>query len=175
MRIPITILLCAAAALFAGENTGRRAPGFALPDSKMNFHDLADFRGKIVLIEFTQTDCSHCATFAPILNQVQQKYADKLVILAVVNGPHDGPDKVAAYIAGHQITYPVLFDSGQMEYSYVRKSTVDNPCLFLIDGNGTIRNDWSYSAFTRDIFEGKALFTEIDRLLNASFSAAPKK
>jgi peroxiredoxin len=174
MRLPIAILLCAAA-LFAGENTGRRAPGFALPDSKMNFHDLADSRGKIVLIEFTQTDCAHCAAFAPILNQVQQKYADKVVILAVVNSPHDDGSKVAAYIAGHKITYPVLFDSGQMEFSYVRKPSVDNPCLFLIDGNGTIRNDWSYSPFTRDIFEGKALFTEIDRLLNASFSAAPKK
>jgi peroxiredoxin len=174
MRLPIAILLCAAA-LFAGENSGRRAPGFALPDSKMNFHDLADHRGKIVLIEFTQTDCSHCATFAPILNQVQQRYAGKVVVLAVVNAAHDDGAKVAAYIAGHQIAYPILFDAGQMEYSYVRKSSVDNPCLFLIDGNGIIRNDWSYSPFTRDIFEGKALFAEIDRLLNANFSAAPKK
>jgi len=174
MRIPTAILLCAAA-LFAGESTGRRAPGFALPDSQMNFHDLADYRGKIVLIEFTQTDCPHCATFAPVLNQIQQKYAGKVAILGVVNGPHDGADKVAAYVAGHQIAYPVLFDSGQMEYSYVRKPTVDNPCVFLIDGNGIIRNDWSYSPFTRDIFEGKALFAEIDRLLNANFSAAPKK
>ena len=174
MRLPIAIFLCAAA-VFAGEHTGQRAPGFALPDTKMQFHDLADYRGKIVLIEFTQTDCPHCAAFAPILNQVQQKYAGKVAILAVVNSPHDGADKVAAYTAGHQITYPVLFDSGQMEYSYVRKGTVDNPCLFLIDGNGIIRNDWSYSAFTRDIFEGKGLFTEIDRLLSANFSAAPKK
>jgi peroxiredoxin len=168
------MLLCAAA-LFAGESAGRRAPGFALPDAKMNFLDLADSRGKIVLLEFTQTDCAHCAAFAPILNQVQQKYAGKVEILAVVNSMHDNANKVAAYVAGHQITYPVLFDSGQMEYSYVRKGTVDNPCLYLIDGNGVIRNDWSYGPFTRDVFEGKALFAEIDRLLNASFSAAPKK
>jgi len=174
MRLSITILFCAAA-LFAGENTGRRAPGFALPDSQMNFHDLADYRGKIVLIDFTQTDCPHCATFAPILNQIQQKYAGKVVILAVVNGGHDNAPKVTAYIAGHQIAYPVLYDSGQMEYSYVRKPTVDNPCLFLIDGNGIIRDDWSYSPFSRDIFEGKGLFTAIDGLLNANFSAAPKK
>jgi peroxiredoxin len=174
MRIPITILLCAAA-LFAGENTGRRAPGFALPDSKMNLHDLADYRGKIVLIEFTQTDCPHCAAFAPVLNQIQQKYAGKVVILGVVNGPHDGAEKVAAYVSGHQIAYPILFDSGQMEFSYVRKGSVDNPCVFLIDGNGIIRNDWSYSPFTRDVFEGSGLTREIDRLLSANFSAAPKK
>ncbi|MGA3099377.1 MAG: TlpA disulfide reductase family protein [Bryobacteraceae bacterium] len=174
MRLPFTILLCAATIL-ASESTGRRAPGFALPDSQMNFHDLADYRGKVVLIDFTQTDCPHCATFAPILNQVQQQYAGKVVILAVVNGAHDNAPKVAAYIAGHQITYPVLFDSGQMEYSYVRKPTVDNPCLYLIDGNGVIRNDWSYGPFAVDIFEGKGLFREIDRVLNANFSAAPKK
>jgi hypothetical protein len=93
----------------------------------------------------------------------------------VVNTPHDDGNKVAAYVAGHQITYPILFDSGQMEYSYVRKGAVDNPCLYLIDGNGVIRNDWSYGPFTRDVFEGKGLFTEIDRLLGATFSAAPKK
>jgi len=176
MRTFVSLLLLSAAALVAGEHTGRRAPGFALPDSNMKFYDLADYRGKVVLVEFMQTDCDHCAAFVPVLSQVQQKYGARVAILSVVNGQHDNATKVRQYIAGHKVTYPVLFDQGQMEYSYLLKGTVNNPYLFLIDGNGTIRNDWEYGPFTRDVFEsGKALFAEIDRLLNANAPAAPKK
>src|ERR1039458_4904857 len=63
----------------------------------------------------------HCATFAPVLNQVQQKYGAKVAILAVANTPHENANTVGQYVKSHGITYPVLFDSGQMEYSYVRK------------------------------------------------------
>jgi peroxiredoxin len=161
-------------ALIAGENTGRRAPGFALPDANMKLYDLADYRGKVLVLEFTQTDCVHCATFAPILNQVQQKYGAKVAILAVANSPHDNADKVEQYVAAHKIAYPVLFDSGQMEYSYLLKMTIDNPYVFVIDGNGVIRDDFGYSAFTKDLFEGNGIFAVIDRALTPA-SMMPKK
>jgi hypothetical protein len=69
----------------------------------------------------------------------------------------------------------VLFDSGQMEFSYIRKMTVDNPYVFVIDGNGVIRDDFGYSAFTKDLFEGNGLFAVIDRVLNSNASMAPNK
>jgi len=174
MRTLVTFLLCAAA-LTAGDQTGRRAPGFALPDANMKLYDLADYRGKVVILEFTQTDCTHCATFAPVLNQIQQKYGAKLAILAVANSPHDNAAKVEQYISAHQIAYPVVFDSGQMEYSYVRKMTIDNPYVFVIDGNGMIRDNFGYSAFTKDLFEGNGLSAVIDRALNANASMVPKR
>ena len=56
MRKILAILIgCAALASAQGP---RRAPGFALPDIQMltghggKFHDLADFRGKVVVLEF---------------------------------------------------------------------------------------------------------------------------
>ena len=166
MRTILALLLCTAA-LFAGENAGRRAPGFALPDSKMQIFDLADYRGKIVLLEFMQTSCAHCATFADVLGRIQQKYGDKVAILAVVNSAGDNQNSVANYISGHRITYPVLFDAGQMVYSYMLKTSFDTPHAFLIDAQGTIKNDWAYSLTTRDIFEGNGLMSEIDSLLKA--------
>ena len=164
MRTIPAILLCAAA-LFAGENSGRRAPGFALPDSKMQIYDLADYRGKIVLIDLMQTTCGHCAPFADVLERVQKKYGDKVAILAVVNSAGDNQTTVAQFIAGHHMTYPVLFDAGQMAYSYVRSTRMDTPHAFLIDADGTIKNDWQYSLLTRDVFEGNGLMAEIDGLL----------
>jgi peroxiredoxin len=173
MRTVPTVLLCTAALFAAGDNSGRRAPGFALPDAKMQVYDLADYRGKIVLLELMQTTCGHCAAFADVLERVQQKYGDKVAILAVVNSRGDDQNTVAQYIAGHRITYPVLFDAGQMAYSYVRSMSFDTPHVFLIDARGTIENDWGYSLITHDIFEGNGLMSEIDSLLAGQ--AAPRK
>src|SRR4051794_5518625 len=105
MRILISTLLCAMA-LCAAEPV-RRAPGFSLPDGKAEQHDLADYRGKVVLLEFMQTTCPHCAAFTSVLDKVQKKYGDKVVILAV-SVPPDNQNTVAAYISGHKITYPIL-------------------------------------------------------------------
>ncbi len=173
MRTIPTVLLCTAALFAAGDNSGRRAPGFALPDAKMQVHDLADYRGKIVLLELMQTTCGHCAAFADVLDRVQRKYGDKVAILAVVNSRGDDQNTVGQYISGHRITYPVLFDAGQMAYSYMRSMSFDTPHVFLIDARGTIENDWGYSLTTRDIFEGHGLMSEIDSLLASE--AAPRK
>jgi len=165
MRIILAVLLCTGALLAAADNPGRRAPGFALPDSKMQVFDLADYRGKIVLLEFMQTTCGHCAPFADVLERLQQKYGDQVAILAVVNSRGDDQNSVARFISGHRITYPILFDAGQMAYSYLRIMKFDTPHVFLIDAGGTIKNDWGYSLLTRDIFEGDGLMSEIDSLL----------
>ncbi|MBZ5723936.1 MAG: TlpA family protein disulfide reductase [Acidobacteriia bacterium] len=172
MRTILTILLCSAA-LFAADPI-RRAPGFSLMDSNGQLHDLADYRGKVVVLEFMQTTCPHCAAFAPILQQVQQKYGDKIAIIAVTDPP-DNLSTLSAYVAGHKVTYPVVLDCGQAAYSYVRSRTLNFPHVYLIDGAGMIRNDYEYGPLTRDIFEGKALFLEIDRLLGGAATPAKRR
>jgi len=131
----------------------------------MEIHDLADYRGKTVLLEFMQTTCPHCAVFADILKQAEERYGNKIQILAVVKAPEDNGNTVAQYIAGHKVDYPVLFDAGQMMYSYVRSNNMAFPHLYIIDGNGYIQRDYGYGITTRDIFEGKGLLTELDRML----------
>ena len=168
-------VLLTGAALMGADSPNRRAPGFALPDSKMQVYDLADYRGKLVLLEFMQTTCPHCATFAAILNEAQQKYGERIQILAVANSGHDNATTVAQYTAGHQVHYPVLFDAGQMAYSYFRSTSFDNPHIYLIDANGNIKSEFGYGPMTKEIFEGQALFPEIDRLLAAGAPGSRKK
>jgi peroxiredoxin len=157
------ISFLAASALFAADFS-RRAPGFSLPDVKTEQHDLADSRGKVVILEFMQTTCPHCAAFADVLEQVQQKYLDRVAIVSVVNPPDDQP-RVRQFIAAHRITYPVVFDCGQVAYSYLRSASFDIPHVYLIDANGGIREDFVYTPATRDIFEGKSIFSHLDALL----------
>ncbi|MBZ5624575.1 MAG: TlpA family protein disulfide reductase [Acidobacteriia bacterium] len=165
MRTVIFTLLCALMLLAA--DPVHRAPGFSLPDLRAEQHDLADYRGKVVLLEFMQSTCPHCAAFTEVLNKVQQKYGAKVGILAVANPP-DNQNTVAAYISGHQITYPILFDCGQVAYSYLRVVQFDLPQVFLIDAKGMVQHHYEYGPMTRDIFEGDGLSTEIDRLLAAT-------
>jgi len=160
----LTALLFCAAALFAAD-LPRRAPGFALADSKMKVYDLYDYRGKIVVLEFMQTVCPHCATFASVLDKVGQKFGDKVQILSVVNMQQDNDRSVAEYVAGHNITYPVLFDAGQMAYSYVLKPELNYPQVFVIDAQGMIQRQYEYGPMSRDIFEGNGLIGEIERVM----------
>jgi peroxiredoxin len=162
MKKIIATLLCGFALFAAGPL--RRAPGFCLIDTSGQWQDLADYRGKIVLVEFMQTTCPHCATFSTVLNGLKLKYGDKLAILAIANPP-DNPQTMSQFANGHKLAYPLLLDQGQAAASYVRAPSLDLPALYLIDGDGMIRNSWQNSVLTKDIFEGSGLTREIDKLL----------
>lgn len=159
-----TISLCA-----SGELSGRRAPGFALPDPDYKrFYDLQDFRGKVVLIDIMSTGCPHCLLLATTLENVKQKYKDKVQILSVVLPP-DNQASVAKFVATNKISYPVVCDMGQMTISYFNakpgQAHVEVPHLFLIDKSGMIKNDWGFSEQDRAVFEGPALMKQVDQLL----------
>src|SRR5262245_3995232 len=119
MRFLSILLLSAACALGAGELSNRRAPGFALPESATKMHDPQDYRGKVLIIDFMQVGCPHCAKFSGILEQAKAKYGAKIAILSIVNPPSDQKG-VASFIAQNKVTTPILFDCGQVAYSYLR-------------------------------------------------------
>jgi peroxiredoxin len=169
MKTIIATLLCGVALLAAGPL--RRAPGFCLIDTNGEWRDLADYRGKVVLVEFMQTNCPHCVTFSTVLNGLRMKYADKLAILAVADPP-DNPQTMLQFVKGHKLTYPLLLDQGQVAASYVRSPSVDLPMVYLIDANGMIRNSWQNGVLTKNIFEGPGLAREIDKLLSGAPAAA---
>jgi peroxiredoxin len=163
MRTILSILLCTASLLTA--QPARRAPGWALPDGKMKVYDLADYRGKLVVLEFMQTNCPHCSAAADTLRDLEQKYGSRIQVISVVSSQTDKDYTVASFAQGHKVTYPILFDSGQMMYSYVLNPKVAFPHIYVIDGGGNIRFDYAYDVTTRDVFEGKGLNAAIDRLL----------
>jgi len=161
------------AALFAAGPL-RRAPGFCLIDTSGEWRDLADYRGKIVLVEFMQTTCPHCATFSTVLNGLKLKYANKVAVLAIANPP-DSPQTMTQFVNGHKLNYPLLLDQGQVAASYVRSPSLDLPAVYLIDANGMILNSWQYGVLTKDVFEGNGLSREIDKVLAGAPAAAPAR
>ena len=141
MRIAVLFLL--AALFLPAQFNYRRAPGFALMDPiQGKWHDLADYRGTVVVLDVMRTDCPKCQELTGILEQIKAKYTDKIQVLSVVTMPDDLP-KVKAYIAKHKVTSPFLFDCGQMIASYMqvgpKNPSIHLPAVFVIDKNGMIR------------------------------------
>jgi len=168
----ILMLLCAAALMF-GQGAPRRAPSFCLVDTTGQWRDLIDYRGKAVIIEFMQTTCPHCATFATKLQAIQQKYAGKVQVISIALMPQDNPQTLMEYVKGHNVPYPVLLDMGQVAASYVQTGNLHFPNVYLLDGTGMIRGHWEEGPLAKDIFEGNGLTKEVDRVLGVP--AAPAK
>jgi peroxiredoxin len=178
MRSLVLVFFLVSTAFAASELVGHRAPGFSLPDRTYKYHDPQDYRGRILIVEFMQTTCPHCTAFAKILEEASLKYAGKVAVLSIVNPP-DTPDKVAQFAATNKITIPILFDCGQIAASYVhwapgKSGGFDIPRVFIVDAGGVIRRDLEYNPVTKDIFEGRGLFAELDKLLQTSAPAGAK-
>ena len=171
MKSAVILLLSAALAFGANELSGRRAPGFSLPDNTFKRYDLQDYRGKWVLIDFMVTNCPHCLEVSKLLENVKQKYGDRVTVLSVVLPP-DTFDTVGDYIRTNKITVPVLFDQGQMAASYFnatpQNSHFDTPHVFVIDPNGQIVRDYGHGANQTDnyILEGPGLMNVLDSLIS---------
>jgi len=129
----------------AGEYSNRRAPGFSLADSRFRQHDTQDYRGKVLLIEVMLTTCPVCNQLADTLVQVKKKYGEKVAMISIVTLP-DTFNEADKFAAWHGITWPIVFDSGQVIASYLQMTpsnpTVHFPHLFVIDATGMIRNDY---------------------------------
>jgi len=179
MKKPILTILClaaSAACLSAGPLSGRRIPSFSLPDSNASYHDILDYRGKVVLVEVMQTGCSHCQELAAQLEKVQDKYGNNVPILSIVVPP-DNADTVKQFSVRFHVRYPILFDCGQVAASLLKVTpanpNVKFPHLFLVDKSGMIREDYDWET-GQAFLSGQGLLRSIDRLLSGA-PAAPAK
>ena len=165
MRLSIILLIGSFSLFAAGDFSNRRAPGFSLSDTHFQQHDTQDYRGKVLIVDFIQTGCPICLHLTDVLLQVQAKYGDKVGVMSIVTLP-DNFQTVDKFVADHKIPWPVLFDSGQVMASYLKVTPanpkVDFPHLFLIDGKGTIRNDYEPSE-EKDLTVA-AISAEIEKL-----------
>jgi peroxiredoxin len=112
------------------------APAFSLTDERGTAVTLADYRGKVVLLNFWATWCGPCQIEIPWFIEFEQKYKDRDFAVLGVSFDDDGWKSVRPYIAAHKINYRIMIGTEKMSQLY---GGVDSlPTTFIVDRQGRI-------------------------------------
>jgi len=108
----VAALAAAGAAWAAGGTmkpwTGGATPPLSLRDVDGKEHRLADYKGKVVLLNFWATWCDPCREEMPAMQRLQDKLAGKLVVVAVNYG--EGPPRIKDFLGKVPVRFRVLLD-----------------------------------------------------------------
>jgi len=97
---------------------------------------LADFRGKVVLVNFWASWCMPCVQEMPELTELRQHLAAQpFEILAVNVGEHE--NRVKHFAKRTKLNLPVLMDSSSTVFNEWKIEIM--PTSFLIDASGRVR------------------------------------
>jgi len=81
-------------------------PDFNLPDVQGNQHNISEWHGKILIINFWATWCSPCRKEIPEFMALQEQYA--AYGLQFIGIAIDDQEPVEEYLATTKINYPIL-------------------------------------------------------------------
>ena len=110
------------------------APAFSLTDIDGKKVSLADFKGKVVILDFWATWCPPCRKEIPDFITIQKEYADRGV--QIVGVALDELPKVQAFARENGMTYPVLIGNDGVVAQYGGIEGI--PTTFIIDRKGKI-------------------------------------
>lgn len=131
-------------------------PAFSLPDTRGEMHQLADYRGRVVLVNFWASWCPPCIKEMPSLQRLQAQLADRPFEILAVNV---GEQRYRAWKFSKLIDLqlPVLLDTQSQTFNAWEASVL--PTSFLLDPGGRIRYraqadlEWDTEAVTALIEE----------------------
>ena len=134
--------LLAAAPACAKSAVGEDAPAFALPDLAGKTHNLADYAGKVVVLEWINPNCPFSARHAreKTMSELAQRHG-RVVWLAInsTSASHPNYLEPAEHLAWNRengIDYAVLYDpKGTVGQAYGAKTT---PHMYIVDEQGKI-------------------------------------
>src|SRR4030042_766607 len=114
VTIAIAAVLAVPVSLYADE-APKKAPDFALKNYDGKEVKLADYKGKIVVLEWFNYECPFVRYHyekASTMKDLAGKYKDKNVVwLAINSTSHQETSKNKEFAEGHNLLYPILDDT----------------------------------------------------------------
>lgn len=111
------------------------APEFKLNTLEGKPLSLADYKGKVILLNFWASWCGPCRAEIPDLVELQNKYKDQLQILGLVVDDDD-EDAVKKFVADFGINYPVALAGDEVRLQYGGIPAL--PTSFVLDAEGRV-------------------------------------
>lgn len=117
-----------------GLPVGSQAPSFVLPDLAGTRRALAEFRGKRVLLVFSDPECGPCQALTPGLVELYRRHRnDNLEVVMISRGEVEAN---RAKAEAYGITFPVVLQRRwEISREYAMFAT---PAGYLLDERGTI-------------------------------------
>jgi thiol-disulfide isomerase/thioredoxin len=111
-------------------------PALTLKDLSGRPHALADYRGKVLLVNFWATWCEPCKDEMPSIRTLKERLAGQPFEVLVVNYGEAAP-KVREFLAREKLDFIALLDPGKDVARAWRVRVL--PGSYLVDTDGTVR------------------------------------
>jgi len=130
-------LAIAGASVARAVGEGTVAPEIALKDLSGKLVQVADLKGKVVLVDFWASWCGPCREELPVLDGLYKKYRERGLVIIGVGLDRDS-DKLAKFLRAMPLSFPVVHDpAGSVADKY---GPPKMPSSYLIDKRGLIRH-----------------------------------
>jgi peroxiredoxin len=137
------------------EASRKAAPEFALKDADGRTVRLADYHGKVVLLNFWATWCDPCRAEIPWFADLERRHKDRGFAVVGISMDEDGWDAVKPFISEFGINYRILMGDDTIAKLYGGVESL--PTTFLIDREGRVAAVHvglvSKSSYERDLIQ----------------------
>jgi thiol-disulfide isomerase/thioredoxin len=113
----------------------QEAPAFQATDLDGQPISTANWKGKVVLLNFWATWCPPCRAEIPMLIQLKDLYKDRLVVVGV-SLDDDPADDVKKFAATNRFNYPVVMATRELIKAYGGVPAL--PTTFVINPDGKV-------------------------------------
>ena len=173
--LPAFLATCVS--LFAAPPLPRKSPELTIAGPTVKSTPLSSYRGKVVVLEFLNTTCSHCQYAAGMLSKLQTDLGPKGFQAIGVAFVNSSPDEVKSFIQQFKPNFPIGVTSIQAVVNYMAWSPDDRPStpqMVVIDRKVMIRAQ-SPPEGDPQLQDEKYLRAFIGKLLNESVPTPAKK
>lgn len=144
--LPGTLVLLVVAGLVASgcgsdqtsSGASAQAPNFELETMEGDTFELADHRGRVVVVNFWATWCAPCLEEIPTFVEMQEEYGDRGLQFVGVSLDQQGFEVVRPFARKMEINYPLVVDDGSLAKRFGGLQGV--PTTYVVGTDGRIRN-----------------------------------
>jgi thiol-disulfide isomerase/thioredoxin len=163
MRMIVLMTLLLVVSVSAGAQSSQAAAAPALNDIHGRPFKLADYKGKVVLVNFWATWCQPCRTEIPDLIKKQREYRDKGLQIIGVTYPPESILEVRRFVRKIRLNYPVAIGTKATKTVFTSSETL--PMTVVIDRDGSVR----------DVIEGIMYLEEFEQTVKPLLSRRPTR
>jgi peroxiredoxin len=122
--------------MFTATAVASEAKNFSYPDLDGKIHQLSDYRGKWVLVNYWATWCPPCLEEIPELEVFHNNHKDTLAVVLGVSMEGINSDKLREFVEDQFISYPILLAGDDV--SQLLGKVPGLPTSYLVDPRGEV-------------------------------------